>query len=266
LARVVVATGDPHPRVNGGGVARLREAGIDVALGLLDAPARALNSGFFSRIERGRPWVRMKLAGSLDGRALGPDGESQWITGPAARRDGHRWRARSDAVLTGIGTVVTDNPSLDVRLDEVHAPRRVVVADSRGRLDAGARIFSTATEVVQAVADDDAGAAPDARRIVTGRAANGSIRLDVLLTELAGMDVNELHVEAGPTLSGALLAAGLVDEVICYQAGCMIGADGGALVRLPGVEKLDQRLHFDLLESRRVGDDWRLRLRPKPAS
>jgi diaminohydroxyphosphoribosylaminopyrimidine deaminase/5-amino-6-(5-phosphoribosylamino)uracil reductase len=265
IARVVIAAVDPHPKVNGGGIERLREAGIECATGLMQGPARELNCGFYSRIERGRPWVRAKLAASLDGRAVGPDGRSQWITGPAARVDGHRWRARADLILTGISTVLADDPQLTVRLEQHTASPTVAVVDSRARLPADARALATGTRLLHVVPPDAGPSPAGAERLQIEPDADGRPDLARLLQKLAELEFNEVHVEAGPVLTGALLAAGLVDELLLYQAPCLIGA-GRALVDLPGVEKLDQRLHFHLIESRRIGQDQRLRLRPVDAS
>ncbi len=262
LVRVVAAIGDPDPRVNGGGLQKLHDGGIEVALGLMQAQARALNIGFFSRIERHRPWIRVKLAGSIDGRAIGPDGRSQWITAEPARRDGHRFRARADAVLTGIGTILADDPGLDVRLPEFQARRRVVVVDSRARLPESARVLSTASELLHCVSESAGSSPADSRRLVVDTDDQGRLRVESLMAELARREVNELHVEAGPRLSGALLVAGLADEIVLYQSAGMIGERGGALVKLPGVENLDQRLHFQCIDERRVGPDRRLILRP----
>lgn len=262
VARVVCAMRDPHPSVAGEGMRRLEAAGVEVACGLMNAPAQELNRGFVSRIERKRPFVRAKLAGSLDGRTSGPDGQSKWITGEAARRDGHRWRARAGAVLTGIETVLADDPGMDVRLDGFEKRPLVVIADSRARVPAAARLLSTGAPVLQACTQGTSGAAGGCERVIMPAGPDGRVALDALLVLLAERGINELHVEAGPTLTGALLTQGLVDELVVYQSPCMIGADGRAMLRLPGVEKLDQRLHFDLLESRRIGPDLRLRLRP----
>jgi len=269
LERVVCAMRDPHPMVSGAGIRRLQRAGVDVRCGLMQPSARELNAGFVSRIERGRPWVRAKLAGSLDGRSTGPDGESKWITGQAARRDGHRWRARAGAILTGIETVLADDPGLDVRLEGFSKTPLVVVADSRGRLPADARILTTGAQVVQACAAEDSSSVPGAEQVVAGADSNGRVDLGRLLAILARREINELHVEAGPVLTGALLAAGLVDELLVYQAPCIIGAEGSPLARMPGVEKLDQRHHFTVLDQRRVGADLRTRLvpaNPKPGT
>lgn len=262
IKRVVCAVGDPHPRVDGDGLRQLREAGIEVGSGLLEAEARELNIGFFSRIERGRPWLRVKLAGSLDGRSGGPDGESKWITGNIARRDGHRWRARADAILTGIGTVLADDPALNVRLDDFERAPTVIVADSRNRLPAAARLLGTGAPVWQAGGHGHGDAPAGVERLEVPAGHDGRPQLAALLAELARREIGELHVEAGPTLSGALLGAGLVDELLVYLAPSLIGAHGAPLVRLPGVEKLADRLHFDVIDIERVGPDLRLLLRP----
>ncbi|MDT8450461.1 MAG: bifunctional diaminohydroxyphosphoribosylaminopyrimidine deaminase/5-amino-6-(5-phosphoribosylamino)uracil reductase RibD [Wenzhouxiangellaceae bacterium] len=265
-ARVICAMRDPHPHVDGNGIERLGRAGIEVAVGLMEPAARALNPGFVSRIERGRPWVRAKLAGSLDGRSIGPDGKSQWITGEAARRDGRRWRARAGAVLTGIETVLADDPGLDPRIDDAARKPLVVVADSRGRLPPTARLLGTGAGCLHAVAAGAPASPASCERLEIEAGRGGRLRLDRLLAMLAEREINELHVEAGATLTGALLAAGLVDELLVYQAATLIGADGGAMVRLPGIDTLDRRLRLCEIERRRVGDDWRIRFRPADES
>ena len=260
VAEVIAAMPDPDPQVAGSGLKFLERAGIRVRAGLMQAQARALNPGFVSRHERGRPWVRLKLAGSLDGRSVGPDGQSRWITGEASRADGHRWRARAGAILTGIGTVLSDDPRLTVRARGAERQPLIVVADSRGRIPPGARLLSSTSPVLVASGRPR----PDGLECdwlelpVDG---DGRIRLMALLEALAGRQVNELHVEAGATLSGALLAAELADELLIYMAPSLIGADGGPLVRLPGLEKFDERLHLNVVEIRRVGADIRIRLR-----
>ncbi|RZL33213.1 MAG: bifunctional diaminohydroxyphosphoribosylaminopyrimidine deaminase/5-amino-6-(5-phosphoribosylamino)uracil reductase RibD [Rubrivivax sp.] len=243
IARVVVAVEDPNPLVAGQGLARLRAAGI--AVELADAAAaetsRELNIGFFSRMRRGRPFVRLKSAISLDGRTALPDGRSQWITGEAARIDGHAWRKRAGAVLTGIGTVLADDPRLDVRLvPTARQPLRLIL-DPRGRLPASARILQAPGE---------------ARVIGPGRA-----HLPALLDDLGAQGINELHVEAGPVLSGAFLDAGLVDELLIYQAPVLIG-DGLPLASLGALAALADARHWRLVDAVPVGDDLRLRLRP----
>jgi len=243
IARVVVAVEDPNPQVAGRGLSRLRAAGIAVELAdraIADA-ARELNIGFFSRMQRGRPFVRLKAAISLDGRSALPDGRSQWITGEAARADGHAWRRRAGAVLTGIGTVLADDPRLDVRLVPTATQPLRLVLDPQGRMPASARILLPPG---------------DARVIGPGRAD-----LPALLIALGAQGVNELHVEAGPTLSGALLDAGLVDELLVYQAPMLIGA-GRPLATLTRLATLGDARRWRLLEATPIGPDLRLRLRP----
>ncbi|MFG6487713.1 bifunctional diaminohydroxyphosphoribosylaminopyrimidine deaminase/5-amino-6-(5-phosphoribosylamino)uracil reductase RibD [Roseateles sp. BYS78W] len=243
IGRVVVAVEDPNPLVAGQGLTRLRAAGIAVELAdtaTADA-ARELNIGFFSRMQRGRPFVRLKSAISLDGRTALPDGRSQWITGEAARTDGHAWRRRAGAVLTGIGTVLADDPRLDVRLVPTDKQPLRLVLDPQGRLPADARILQQPGE---------------ARAIGPGRAD-----LPALLAELGRQGINELHVEAGPTLSGAFLDAGLVDELLVYQAPMLIG-EGRPLAALSPLAQLGDAPRWRLVEATPVGQDLRLRLRP----
>jgi len=243
VARVVVAVEDPNPLVAGQGIARLRAAGIAVELAdaaTADA-ARELNIGFFSRMQRGLPFVRLKSAISLDGRTALPDGSSQWITGQAARADGHAWRKRAGAVLTGIGTVLADDPRLDVRLVPTDKQPLRLVLDPQGRLPASARILQPPGE---------------ARVVGPGRAD-----LPALLAELGQQGVNELHVEAGPILSGAFLDAGLVDELLVYQAPLLIG-EGRPLAALAPLARLGDARRWRFVEATTVGQDLRLRLRP----
>ncbi|NCT83452.1 MAG: bifunctional diaminohydroxyphosphoribosylaminopyrimidine deaminase/5-amino-6-(5-phosphoribosylamino)uracil reductase RibD [Comamonadaceae bacterium] len=243
IARVVCAVQDPNPQVAGQGLARLRAAGVAVELAdaAIAAAAQEINIGFFSRMQRGRPFVRLKSAVSLDGRTALPDGRSQWITGEAARADGHAWRKRAGAVLTGIGTVLADDPRLDVRLvPTARQPLRLVL-DPQGRMPAGARVLQPPGE---------------ARVIGPGRAD-----LPALLAELGRQGINELHVEAGPTLSGAFLDAGLVDELLVYQAPLLIG-EGRPLAALAPLAGLEQARRWRFVEATAVGQDLRLRLRP----
>ena len=267
VARVVSAMADPNPLVDGQGHDRLADAGIQVEQGLMEAQARALNPGFISRFERKRPWVRAKIAGSVDGRSSGPDGQSQWITSRAARQDGHRWRAQASAILTGIGTVMADNPALDVRLDEFSRRLPVVVVDSHARLPADRKILQGKdARVIQATTGTPADKhATDVLELSAG--PDGRVPLADLMHRLLEFDINTLHVEAGPTLTGALLMDGLVDELIVYQAASLMGERGQALVCLPGMEKFSQRLHLEPLDQRRVGSDlrWIYRLKPTAA-
>ena len=267
LSRVVVALGDPDPQVAGRGVQRLRAAGITVDVagaGPARQAAQALNIGFLSRVLRGRPWLRLKVAASLDGRTALPDGRSQWITGPAARQDGHAWRRRAGAVLTGIGTVLADDPRLDVRLvPSAGQPLRVVV-DSQLRLPATARLLAPPGRVLVCCARPD----PSRRAALVDRGAevlvcagaSGQVDLQALLDELARRATNELHVEAGAVLGGALWEAGLVDEVLAYLAPVLLG-DGTGMAAFGPLHRLDQAARLEFLDCSRLGADLRLRAR-----
>lgn len=267
VARVVCASRDPFPGVNGQGIERLRGAGIEVDTGLMEVQARALNRGFFSRIERGRPWVRVKLGMSLDGRTALPNGESKWITSEASRQDVQRWRARSGALLTASGTILSDDPRLTVRLDE----GTPFVAPLRAVIDVG-----LATPARARVLDDEAPTvffhAPDVKVSQAFRSRvrvpvpehKGRLDLPAVLSELAARGVNEVQVEAGATLAGALLRANLVDEFLLYIAPVLLGEHGRPL--FAGVEpmQMHERLGFQCVETRQIGPDWRLLLRPEP--
>ncbi|MCC7285456.1 MAG: bifunctional diaminohydroxyphosphoribosylaminopyrimidine deaminase/5-amino-6-(5-phosphoribosylamino)uracil reductase RibD [Burkholderiaceae bacterium] len=261
LSRVVVAAVDPNPLVAGAGLQRLRDAGIavEVAGEASATQVQELNIGFFSRMRRGLPWVRCKLAASLDGRTALDDGSSRWITSEAARLDGHAWRRRAGAILTGAGTVITDDPRLDVRIPTELQPLRVVL-DSRLRTPVQARVFDPpgAALVFCARADPAAAAALRTRAVelVELRAGDGSVDLPAALAELAMRGVNELHVEAGPTLTGALLRADLVDEFLIYLAPRLIGAGRGMVdARLAALSQA-WPLRFESVD--RVGDDLRI--------
>lgn len=261
IAEAVVAMTDPHPEVAGRGIERLNRAGIRVRSGLMEAGARALNAGFVSRHERARPWVRLKLACSLDGRTAAADGRSQWITGPAAREDVQRWRARASALLTGIGTVIADDPRLTVRTAaQPRQPLRVVV-DSRFRMSPDARMLTLPGPVLVAGCGEPS-SLPGAECLRLPDDGAGRVDLGALLGELARRGVNELHVEAGPVLAGALLAGGRVDELLVYQAPVLLGDRGHPLFTLPGLEKLSDRHNLTLVEMRRVGADTRATYRP----
>lgn len=275
VARVVAAVIDPHPAVAGRGLERLRAAGVAVALADATATpaeqqivdrARELNIGFFSRLERGRPWVRAKMAASIDGYTALPDGRSQWITGPAARADGHAWRARAGAILTGIGTVLADDPRLDVRLHPVPIVPWRIVLDTHARMKSGARLLAPPGRVAVAVASDTpvpegwlagAGGAPSVLRLPR---AGGGLDLGALMAALAQHQVNELHVEAGPTLTAALHEGGWIDEWLLYFAPRFLGRGRPLLAGLPA-GGLGGHPEWRVHDQGRIGDDLRIRLR-----
>lgn len=263
VARVVVATEDPNPRIDGRGLTRLREAGITVETGLEADAARELNIGFFTRLEQGRPWIRVKQAMSLDGRTALANGESKWITGEAARADVQHWRARSSAIVTGVGTALADNPRLTARVDEpVAAPLRVVL-DRQLRLprDAGLLDGSTATLWLH---DDNARPPDDLPDNVTAQPVPGhanGLDLAAVCAALAARDCNELQIEAGPTLSGALLQAGLLDELLVYIAPVILGDQAQPLMSLPAITDMQQRWQLALVAHQQLGADVSLRLR-----
>lgn len=267
VARVVAAMEDPNPQVAGQGFAMLRAAGVVVDCGVLESEARELNVGFVSRMSRGRPWVRLKMAASLDGRTALANGQSQWITGGAARVDGHRWRARACAILTGIGTVRDDDPQLTVRgVDTPRQPLRVVV-DSRLELSPSARLLVGGEVVVATASNDSAKAAPLralGAEILLLPTAAGKVDLSALLEQLARRGVNELHVEGGAGLSGALFEAGLVDELLLYLAPCLLGGDARGVLEMAALTSLDERVALSILDVRMVGSDLRVQARVLP--
>lgn len=277
VARVVAAMVDPNPQVAGQGMARLAAAGIETHTGVLQADAAALNPGFIKRMTCGRPYVRCKLAMSLDGRTAMASGESQWITGAAARKDVQRLRARSDAIVTGIGTVLADDPSMNVRLsapelpgvgsdDYLRQPLRVVL-DSRLRMPASAKMLSLPgdTLVLTCVEDLAHGVelASAGAEVLSLPASDGELSLPAVLDELGRRQVNEVLVEAGPVLAGAALAAGLIDELIVYLAPHIMGDAARGLFHLPGLERMADRVPLKITDIRAVGDDWRITARPQ---
>lgn len=270
VARVVAAMRDPFPQVDGAGFERLRNAAITVESGLMEAQARALNRGFLSRVERGRPWVRVKLASSLDGRTALANGDSKWISGEASRRDVMRWRARSGAIVTGSGTVLADDPQLTVRFEDDAAdadtafvpPLRVVLDPglatvARGRVREGdaPTLYVHATDT-----KPPAGLAAE-RAAVAMR--DGALDLAAVLTLLAARGVNEVQVEAGATLAGGFLTAGLADELLLYVAPVLLGGEGRPLFGGLRIDDMADRLALDIVDTRRIGDDMRLLLRPR---
>ncbi|HQR21248.1 MAG TPA: bifunctional diaminohydroxyphosphoribosylaminopyrimidine deaminase/5-amino-6-(5-phosphoribosylamino)uracil reductase RibD [Burkholderiaceae bacterium] len=261
VGRVIAAVEDPNPLVAGGGLEMLRSAGIDVRCGLLEQEAAEANVGFFSRMRRKRPWVRMKIAASLDGKTALGNGVSKWITSEESRRDGHAWRARSCVVLTGIGTVQADDPEMNVRLVETaRQPLRVLV-DSRLDVDPGARIFKAEGKVLVATVSADAQRIAALQgvgaEVVTLPDARGKVDLAALMQELARRQVNEVHVEAGFRLNGSLVKAGVVDELLVYLAPMLIGEAQG-MVHLPELSDLAQAQRLQFREVTTVGDDVRI--------
>ena len=269
VSRVVAAMQDPNPQVAGRGFSLLEKAGVAVECGVQEAEARELNVGFVSRMTRQRPWVRLKVAGSLDGRTALADGQSQWITGAAARQDGHRWRARACAILTGIGTVRDDDPQLTVRgLETPRQPLKVIV-DGRLELSTSARLLSGGPVLV-ATASCDAGRISAliacGAEVLSIPGSDGRVDLPALMSALAKQGINEVHVEGGAGLNGALLAAGLVDELLCYVAPCLLGGDARPLAILPALGALDERVRFAWHDVRQVGEDLRLLVRVVPVN
>jgi diaminohydroxyphosphoribosylaminopyrimidine deaminase/5-amino-6-(5-phosphoribosylamino)uracil reductase len=264
VVRVVAAMQDPNPRVAGKGLAQLQAAGVEVGSGLLTAQAEALNPGFNLRMRAGRPFVRVKLAMSLDGRTAMASGESKWITGAAAREDVQRLRARSCAVLTGSGTVLADDPSLNVRIPGRRRPPLRVVLDSRGRLPSGARLFGEEGPVLLFSAVGAARVEPPGRTDVeqaTVPSAVDGLDVEAVLKELARREINEVLVEAGAILSGAFLRAGLADELVIYMAPKLLGDSARGLLHLPGLEAMADAVALEIQDVRAVGEDWRITAR-----
>ena len=258
VVRVVAAMRDPNQQAAGGGAA-LAGAGIRFEHGLLADEARELNIGFVSRVTRGRPWVRLKVAATLDGRTALGDGTSQWITGAEARRDGHRWRARACALLTGIGTVNTDDPRLTVReVQTTRQPLRVVV-DSRLETPPAARILEGGNVLIFAGA---AGRPPPGAELVVMPNERRKVDLPRMLEELARRGVNELHVEAGFRLNGSLVREGCVDEYLLYLNPSFLGDAAQGMLDLPAFNSIDQRLKLKIASLERLGEDLRLLARP----
>ena len=261
IARVVMALEDPNPLVAGQGAARLRAAGIVVEAGPLAAEARELNIGFFSRMQRGRPWVRLKAAVSLDGRTALNNGASQWITGPDARADGHAFRKRAGAVLTGVGTVLDDNPRLDVRLVETALQPLRVIVDSRLETPPASKILDAPGRALVYAAALDANRAAVLRErgaeIALAPGDNGKVDLAAMLADLAARGINELHVEAGHKLNGSFVREGLVDEFLIYVAPKLLGI-GRELAAFGPLESLNDAvaLHFESITP--IGSDLRL--------
>ena len=275
VGRVVAAMQDPNPQVAGNGLKRLAEAGIEVASGVLEAEARALNPGFLKRMEHGLPFVRVKLAMSLDGRTAMASGESQWITGPAARSAVQRLRARSSVVLTSAASVIADNARMTVRGEELgldaentalalgRPPLRVLI-DGRLRLPLDAPFFQAGPALVVTAAADDPRYADAGHQLLSVPGANGQVDLHRLLIELARRDINEVLVEAGPCLAGAFAQQGLVDEYQLFIAGKFLGSAARPLLDWP-LARMSEAPALKIIEMRAVGDDWRVIAIPAPA-
>ena len=273
VARVWCCSQDPNPKVAGQGIAKLKAAGIEVTVGGLEAEARRLNAGFFSRFERGRPFVRLKMAMSLDGRTAQVSGSRRWISGEASRLDVQHWRARSSAVLTGSGTVQRDDPQLNVRLNYgpwVRQPLRVVL-DSNLRSAATAKVFSGGGALIFA-AEETAAGQPAVSQSAAGVAgapvkrvarSAGGLDLRAVGRALAELEMNEVLLECGATLAGGFIAAGLVDEMVLYMAPHLLGEDGAPLVGLAAAELPTDAAEFEFQDWQRMGEDVRLILRKR---
>ena len=271
IARVVAAMRDPNP-LAGGGLDLLRKAGIEVSSGLMHRQAEALNPGFISRMRQGRPYVRLKLAMSLDGRTAMASGESKWITGTAARRDVQLLRARSDAVVTGIGTVLADDPSLNLRIDHRELPGVAdadrlphplrVVLDPRLQMPLNSGMLSLPGSTLVVCADGAGQHAGELRRVgaevVEIAGEKSRIDLSALFQHLAQRQINEVLIEAGQTLSGAILAAGLMDQLVIYAAPHIMGSEARGLFQLPGLREMRERIGLSIQDLRMVGDDVRI--------
>ena len=261
VKRVVAAMRDPDPRTSGQGLARLKEKGIDVEAGVMQTEAEILNRGFISRLARGRPWTRMKIAASLDGKTALNNGKSQWITGEAARDDGHHWRARACAVMTGIGTVRDDNPQMNVRA--VKTPRQPlrVIIDSRLETPPNARILEGGNVLIACAINDSARASRLQDRgaeIVVMPNAAGKVELPQFMRELARREINELHIEAGNKLNGSLIDEGCVDELLVYLAPCLIGDRAQGMASLPELTDLPVQHRVAIDDARMIGGDLRI--------
>jgi len=269
ISRVVMASADPNPQVNGQGRERLKMAGVAVETGLMAAEAETLNTGYYKRMREGRPWVRVKAAISLDGRTALRNGDSKWISSAASRQDVQLWRARSSAILTGIGTVLADNPSMNARLEGLSRQPLRIIADSRWRIPVRSRILSEPETAV--VAGDRAISVPrelseSGVNCMPLPAKDGRVKLGPLMSALAAMEVNEIQVEAGAELCGALLKNRLVDELLIYQAPVLLGEGGPGPFAFGPLESMDDRTHLRVLETVHIGKDLRLRLNPEYGS
>jgi len=263
IIRVVAAMQDPHDKVAGQGFEKLKQAGIEVQVGLMESQAEELNPGFIKRMQQGLPFVRVKMAMSVDGRTAMASGESKWITAEAARNDVQQWRARSSAMLTGIGTVLADDPSLKVRLDdEVNQPLRVIL-DSDLQIPLQAKILQDANNVLIFTRDKNTQKIAELERMGVGVKCIGShsgqgLDLKQVLQHLASLEMNEVMVEAGANLAGSFVASGLVDELIIYMAPALMGNNARGLFNLPFIEQMSEKIQLNIKEIRQFGEDIRI--------
>ncbi len=262
VKRVYIAMQDPNPQVAGQGIAKLKDAGIDVIVGILENEAEQLNKGFCKRMRTGRPYVRSKIAMSLDGRTAMASGESQWITGAAARQDVQKIRAQSSAIMTGTGTLLADDPALTVRPEgdwypaeeEVRQALRIVVGDHD--IPENAHLFDDPYKVLHVTTNQlKNGRFVD---MLTVQKKDGQLDLSAMMSELAKRDINDIMVEAGSVLNGALLDAGLIDELIIYMAPKLMGDSAKGLFHLPELQTMAQNIALSITDIRAVGDDWRI--------
>lgn len=263
ITKVIIAMEDPNPMVSGRGCMLLEQAGITVQTGLLQVQAQALNIGFIMRMMHKKPWIRLKTAASLDGKTALNNGISQWITGEAARQDGHRWRARSCAIMTGIGTVKSDNPQLSVRHAETARQPKKIIVDSHLNIPLNAKLLQSDGEVLIFTAHDENVEKKEAlsrmgAQVIVMPNEKGAIDLKKMMTVLAAMEINEVLVEAGRELNGALIEAGLVDEMIFYLAPHLLGDDARGMIKLPELTCLEQKKELKIQDVRMIGQDIRI--------
>lgn len=262
VKRVVVAMVDPHSKVAGKGLEQLKQAGITVESGLLESQAEELNLGFIKRMQKRLPYVRCKLAMSLDGRTAMASGESKWITSSAAREDVQRLRAKSSAILTGVGTVLADDPSLTVRLDEIDSQPLRVVVDTNLSMPTDAKMLKQAGQTIVMTCSADKGVTQAltnaGAEIQVMPACNGSVDLKSVLLQLGDMQINDVLLESGARLSGAMLQAGLIDELIIYMAPVLMGNEARGLFALPGLAAMKDKIELDILDQRVIGKDIRI--------